>query len=824
MPNDRKKPAALPIQQPSNRHPEPSKMPATDIEQVLEAALEAGDDTRALEALDAAPLWMKRQPEFMLIRATVLLSLGNVQEALQILQEIERKNPRLMGVYLPLSMLYMDQEWPAHALQAAKRASFDRDLTDVSRTSLKQLIEEATALIQALAARFGLPFETMQKACYFDEQAQMALDENKLSDADTFSKEAIKNAPDWILPHNNRAQALYFLGKTTEAIAVLETVLAREAENTFAMSSLVTYHIGLNQPEQAWNYANRLAMLSPKFSIDSIEIEHVITALALVEDTPTLWKIANRFFKAPSETLIGRSWQCLAVAAIRSGKWKDALSLIQKINKEELPPSAKTILDELEKVTNRRLPRLAWMPPAYPGTDLFLHPNIVAEWEALLQNFSDPLSPSQKHKLDRFFQKYPFMIVALKRLLWEENGHLLALQTLCRMDIPEANDEILHFALSQTGSRETRLHAMMMLIQTESYTGTNVVKIWHEDLGEWRDIELNNQQIGEIKPNVRPETMEIIEKAQNTKNPQEAITLLQKAIKMEPTCPIAVFNLGVVLTQSGKPEEGEALILRSVKVDPNYTYGHATIALTNAEAGRKQEALDHLEFVTRADIIAPSTAVIANMAWLILAIQKHDLKSARQRLEVAAQIDPKHRLLGRYRKILKEAEDFDEKFSFLTEFQRKSVQRDHHKLLKTPLTAEMDLRTCLETNTKEMLVSSAHFLQTSASGKKGELAFWLAEVLLDIEFLQQTLDEDLKEKEREALQWMLETNGVRPWKEFVHKYGDDMDESTAWNYQKPESLPGRLRMSGLFYSGILDGQQVAFIPADARAVLLRLLK
>ena len=824
MPNDIKKPAALPIQQPSNRHPEPSKIPATDIEQELEAALEAGDDTRALEALDAAPRWMKRQPEFMLLRASVLLSLGNDQEALQILHEIERKNPRLMGLYLPLSMLYMDQDWPAHALQAAKRASSDRGLTDADRTSLEQLIEEATAFLQPLAARFGLPFETMQKACCFNEQAQMAMNENKLFEADTFSKEAIKIAPNWNPSHNNRAQALYFIGKTTEAIAVSEAVLAREAENTFALQALVIYHLGLNQPEKAQDYANRLEKLSKKFPADSLEIEQIITALALVEDTSALWKIAKRYLEAPFETLSGRSWQCLAVAAIRSGKGKDALRLIQKINEEELSPSAKLLLDELEKIVNRRQPHLVWMPPAYPGADLFLHPKVVAEWDALQQNFSGPSSPSQKHKLDSFFQKYPCMIVALKRLLWEESSHLIALQTLCQIDIPEADAEILRFALSQTGSQETRLHALMILIQTTRYTGPKVVKVWYEDQEEWCDVELNTQKIGNIEVNAQLQTLALIEKAQNTKNPQEAITLLREAIEMEPTCPIAVFNLGVVLTQNGKIEEGEALIQHSLAVDPNYTYGHAAIALSEAEKGHEQEALDHLQVVTRTDVISPDTAVIANIAWTSLAIQKHDLKSARQRLEIAAKIDPEHHLLARYKKKLKEAEDFAESYGFLLEFQRKSAQRAHQKLLKTPLTAEMGLRVCLETNTKEMLVGSAHFLRTTASGKKGELADWLAEVLLDVEFLQQTLDEDLKEKERRALQWMLETDGVRPWKEFVHKYGDDMDESTAWNYHEPESLPGRLRMSGLFYSGMLDGRQVAFIPADARLLLRKLLK
>jgi hypothetical protein len=826
MSKDNKKPAAspFPTQPSSYTQSDPAKIPAANIEQALHAALEAGDDPRALEVLDAAPRWMKKQPEFMLIRATVLLSLGDDQEALRLLREIERKNPRFTALYLPLAIFYMDREWPAHALQAAKRGLSDRDLIDEERASLEQIIEEAMALIQQLAEGFGLSFERMQRACNFHEEAQMAMDENRLSEADYLSKEAVKIAPNWSSPHNNRAQSLYFSGRQTEAIAVSEAVLAREAENTFALSSLVTYYLGLNQPEKAREYANRLRELAKKLPTGSLEIEQAITALAFVEDTPTLWKIAKRYLDEPADSLFDRSWQNLAVAAIRSGKWKDALNLIKKTDEEEISPAGKQLRDELEAGAKQRQPRLAWMPPAYPVTDLFLHPKVMIEWEALLQNLTSAFSPSQKRKLDSFFQKYPFMVVALKRLLWEEYSFSVALEGLLLIDTPEADAEILRFALSQTGSREARLHAVLMLIQSGRYSGPKLVKLWDDDQEEWQDVELNTQRIGNIEANVQPKTMMLIEKAQKAKNPQEAIDLLQKAIEMEPTCPIAIFNLGVTLVQSGKIEEGEAQILRSVVVDPNYTYGHASIALFETEKGHEREALDHLGVVTRADVIAPDTAVIASLAWASLAIQKHDLKSARDRLDMAAQINPEHRLLENFEKMFKEAEEYEERFGFLLEYQRKSAQRTHQKLLKTPLTAEMGLRACLETNTKEMLVGSAHFLRTSASGKKGELASWLAEILMDPEFLQQTLEEDLEEKEREALRWMLETDGIRPWKEFVYKYGDDMDESTVWNYHKPESIPGRLRISSLFYSGTLAGQQAAFIPADVRPLLRDLLK
>lgn len=292
---------------------------------------------------------------------------------------------------------------------------------------------------------------------------------------------------------------------------------------------------------------------------------------------------------------------------------------------------------------------------------------------------------------------------------------------------------------------------------------------------------------------------------------------------MEPTSPIALFNLGVMLAQSGKNEEGEAFIRRSVEVDPNYTYGQASIALTEADLGHEKEALDHLGFVTYADIIAPETAIIANLAWLVLAIRKNDLDTARQRYNMAAQIAPDHPLLERYKKLLTEAESLAKSFGFLIEYQKESAIRAHQRMLKIPLTTETDLLACLATNNKEMMVGTAHFLRVSSSGKKGELASRLAETLLDTEYLQVIVDELMEEREREALRKILEGGGVSPWKEFVKQFGDDREESIYWNYHEPESIPGRLRMSGLLYTGELKGEQVAFIPSDVRPILRDLL-
>jgi tetratricopeptide (TPR) repeat protein len=797
-----------------------AKFSLEKLEEELQAAFEDGDDDRVLELLDSAPQWVKNQPEFALFRASALVSLGHAPEALHLLLEVERKNPRFTEIYPSLALLYMDRECPAHALQFARRALANRSLPDEARESLAPLLSEATAELQHLTDKFGISMETMQQASMFHEKALLAMDDHKLVEVDYYAQKALKLIPAWNSPHNNRAKALYFTGKPGEAIGIVEGVLARDAVNVFALSSMTTFLYGLDQLEQARVYASRLEALVPQFALDSMEIELAITALALVEDTAALWKIARRYLDQPADTLFGRSWHCLAVAAARSGKLKNALDLMEKADEEgELSPAGEKFLDHLFKAKRMRKPRLAWMPPEYPGADLLMDPRAISELESLLNGFSAPYTPAQQQKLDSHLKKYPFIKMGLKRLLWGEDALSKIPEMLATFNQPDLDAEILRFGSSQVGSQDARMGAFLALMQAGRYTGSKVIKLWNEELEEWQEVALNTQRIGEIEFKIQPKTMAWIEKALRAKKPEEAIALLRKAVEIEPTNAMALFNLGVQLANNGNTEEGNALIYRSVSVDPSYTYGHVSIALTEAGDGNEQAALDHLEFVTKADVITPDTAVIANLAWSVLALNKKDLKSARSHFDLAATLNPEHRLLKIYAENLENAE----KFGAIFEFQRESVIRAHQKQLKNVLTPGIKLQACLEMNTKDMLAGSAKFLRTSSAGRKAELTSRFARNLLDEDFLKATLEEDLAENEREALRWILEASGVREWNEFVRKYGDDMYESTYWVYHQPESIPGRLKLSGLLYSGTLEGQQVAFIPPDVRPLLLKLL-
>lgn len=276
--------------------------------------------------------------------------------------------------------------------------------------------------------------------------------------------------------------------------------------------------------------------------------------------------------------------------------------------------------------------------------------------------------------------------------------------------------------------------------------------------------------------------------------------------------------------QQGKIKEGSDLLNQSVTVDPGFMFGHASIALDQAVKGSELEAMQHLKIVDEAKIINPDTAVTANLAHFHLAIQRRDSHSARERFEIAEMVKPEHPLIESHRKMLLEFEEDEKRFGELFRRDQKITQATYKKLMQTPLTATTNLNTCLETYPKKLLVATADFLRTNRVGTKGELAAWLTGNLLNPAFLKETLREDLTEPDRVALQWILENGGTRPWKDLTDKYGDDSLDLSLWLIQSPSGVVGRLRLAGLLFSGILEGEQVAFIPPNIRARLKTYLK
>jgi tetratricopeptide (TPR) repeat protein len=811
----------FPVSEPANRHSQ-APLPRRDDLSDIESLLEEGNFEKALARMDAAPRWMKRSPEFVLIHATSLMESGDMDEAGRMLRELEQKNPKFIPLYLPLATWYMFNEWPAHAIRAIRKVLSSPEFDEEAREMAQSLSDGAREMLQFLASTYALSFEKAEATSWYNEQAQLALLDDKLTEVGRMAVEALTIAPTWTAPRNNFAHALYFNGKCLQAIAEAETVIRDDPDNIHGLNNLVIFHTGLGHEDKAFEYARRLFEISSEYEKDAEEIDVIISGLAIIEDTDSVWKLAQRYLRKREDTLLLRSWHCLGVAGARLGQFKEAKKFFERSLGDEITDSTNHLLEKINTAIKVGKTKLLW-PPMYPGLEILFPERQMKEWTEIVGKVNDDNpTPGQQRKINAFLEKYPFVFQAFRRLLWIEDATELGASALAMVNTPEGDAELLRFAFSDIGDNNSRMHAVMLLIDAGRYSPDEAVKFWDTNKEEWIDAQLFSQQIGDVEYYVKPQTADLIEKSRRTKDPQEAISLLRRAVKDDPTCAMALYNLGVILMQNGETKEGEILMRRSVEVDPTYTFGFANLGLIEAQNGNKELALEHLMKVNQAKVIAPNTSAISNMAYMLIAIQDNDIEKARLHFDMACEVDPDNQLLDQFEERLELLEKFGGMSNFFQDYQKQSANRFHRKTLNTPLTEGADIRTCLSNQTNDTLSGICRFWRTQSYGKKAEMVDRLTTRILDAEIWDEIF-KTLEEPERKALIWILDGGGWRLWAEFTEKFGDDMDESPYWQYHDPESIPGRLKQAGLLFAGKLDGQEVAFIPADLRLLLKKAL-
>ena len=83
----------------------------------------------------------------------------------------------------------------------------------------------------------------------------------------------------------------------------------------------------------------------------------------------------------------------------------------------------------------------------------------------------------------------------------------------------------------------------------------------------------------------------------------------------------------------------------------------------------------------------------------------------------------------------------------------------------------------------------------------------------------------LKEKKlRDALEYILKHNGIVEFDKFVARYGSDKYDSLYWDFKPPDSILGKLKLTGIVFVGIYQSKKIVFIPQEIRTELVKYLK
>jgi tetratricopeptide (TPR) repeat protein len=143
-------------------------------------------------------------------------------------------------------------------------------------------------------------------------------------------------------------------------------------------------------------------------------------------------------------------------------------------------------------------------------------------------------------------------------------------------------------------------------------------------------------------------TVELIDKSldilsrgpNDSGNQSEATPYLEQAIEMEPDCAMALHNLGALYMNLGRLEEGEALIRRSVAVDPNYLFAFTTLAQLELRNKNYKACKDHIEHILSASSIPFNVIQRAFEIQVRLGVAEQNLKGAKTALQMLKEFLP----------------------------------------------------------------------------------------------------------------------------------------------------------------------------------------
>ncbi|MBL7161142.1 MAG: tetratricopeptide repeat protein [Anaerolineales bacterium] len=792
--------------------------------------LERNQAGKALTTLERVAPQYHLKGEYLYVRGWANLLQSNYYSAIDDLEDAAKRMKDFPPVHLYLASAYASVGYHRHALTNAE-LFIKRDQEDeVGQKIAREIVNMARANISAAAADIGVPVEALMQVGLAHERAQLYSQKRDFQAVLRETKKALKRVPQWVPPHNNQSMALFYLGRIEEAIAVAEHVVqSLDAENAFALSSLVIFCASIWQREKAEMYARRLSRVVLASPQGGDHLLRAIEALGLWEDDQTLWKLAGFAQKEPLVGLDAENWYIFGAAAANTGHLKEARKLFQRALDEHYYQKEYAV-EGVEAVNLAERKKESAVGPSLSGRFPYFH--FTHFWSITLAgDFFETVDEKKKegqfeNYMSGYVKRYPFLSLAFQVMLWnekEEIFHDLALDALAAFDHPGAYDEIRRFAASQVGSDERRMSAIQTLSQAGQYDSEQVVRFWVVDRQEWTEVQLFEQVMEEETeaPECSDAAWELIEESRQEMRKEGegdielAIGYLQKAVEIDPNCAIALHNLGAYYLQSGRGEEGEKLLHRAVEAAPDYLFGYISLANVAVSQGKHEEVGEYLSRIWSAPKISGDIMVNALAVQTRVLLSKDEFDAARKTIDRIKEFAPEHSVLEELEGKLK----WDEIDKLWKERLLRDVHRYRLRLLKKPIDANENLAECLNRVSKERLTRTLKAWGLSTKGRKADVIARLVETMCNPDWLGEIVTEDLNQEERDALAWVLAGEGMRPWGEFTARFGDDFDESPYWQWHEPETVPGCLQMYGFLAVGTLDKEQVTVIPNELRPLL-----
>ena len=651
----------------------PIKSPRQQAEQLFEKVhnlLNEMEVEQALEVLNNAPARMQQEPEYRFLRGTAYALAGENHSAIEDLEFTAKNEPEMYALNLNLAILYLRLEYWHHSQHAVQKFLKRNPPDPEAVKSAKELLELVESEINIQSEHSLVPKNQFLQAAPHNEKAQFLLATGKFKQAQYAADTAIRAARNWAAPRNNRALILFFQGKTEQAVAEEEHVLAEiQVDSIHALSNLIMFHTCLWQQEQAAHYGERLAELVLAPDSEPLDLAKAIESMGILENDAVLWELAQKLKAAAPDRLRGLSWYILGAAAANGNHLREAKKYMQRAL-EQAPEHNKWIEPALSAVKKGLRSKKAAIGTRLDGRFPYIHflqlwpRTIIEEMLGHLAAAPDEVNDFVDTHLKRFINRYSYIAYAGKLILWGEaleEVRRIGLDILAAADHPAADAEIRRFATSPYGSDHERMEALGHLQKHMQIERGESIPFWSAAEGAWHDI---HYQLSEILPGYEPDCDPragdlldqsktiLFEDQSNPKKQAQARKLLEQAVEIDPNCAMALHNLGSIKINQGEKEAGIALIKQAIEVDPEYLFAYTTLAQLELKNENYEACKGYIQKVTLAPRVPANAMARILDVQLHLALAEKDYKGAKSALEMLKTINPEHPDLDRLEMIV----------------------------------------------------------------------------------------------------------------------------------------------------------------------------
>jgi len=574
----------------------PTRVDPINLPRRLREGLEKADNLlsgnepqQALDLLEELDKKFPRQPEVLSLKANAYIDIGNEHGYLHTMYYLHNLTPNRAEVKLGLAVAYLNNGQMALALQTF-RQFLKQWPRDERGAEIRVTIPELERGLAKMLGELDFTLEAGLEFASKHEELQVLMELGDYQHSKHVAKILLEQRPNFVPALNNLSQVYWLEGNLAAAIESSNKVLDIQPDNVHALSNLTRFLFMQGKEEAALAFAKRLKDSNADATDRWVKKAE---ALSFIEDDEGVLALLDESKHAGEFDQLNESvWHWCAVAEYRKGNIAKARTYWKKTLK--LAPYSSFASDNLEELKKPLHERTC--PQAF-SLDMWLPSGTIKDLSSAVDRAAHQKDDKAfQNKIKAYMNSRPEILhfVPSALALGDSLSRDLALKLADMSAHPALLATLKDFALGREGPDTLRLEASQILSKHGIFESGKSIDLWLQ--GEWRPILMFGFQISPDppeQPTLRPAAQRLMEQAIHAlreKNGSKAEGFLRKALELQPQEPSLLNNLAVALNLQGKNDESEDLADRITERFPDYFFGQAIAARRAIHAGDLEKA------------------------------------------------------------------------------------------------------------------------------------------------------------------------------------------------------------------------------------------